>query len=149
MRIYFQKEQKNKCRKIEATLLAIASSIIAASFILKTKGQHTFVFPGGKSMLDICLFHKISGYPCPSCGLTRSFINTAHLSLTKAFRFHFLGPLLFTGVLLTVLYLLYRVVGGKRKITINWTKKEMYLFLTIAIAIVIGAWISKLYFRFF
>ena len=42
--------------------------------------------------LPVCWFKGWSGYPCLSCGLTRSFLHTVHGDLPRAFELHPLGP---------------------------------------------------------
>ncbi len=50
----------------------------------------------------LCLFRRITDHPCPGCGLTRSFVATAHLRLEEAFSQHLFGPLVFVGLLVAV-----------------------------------------------
>ncbi len=50
----------------------------------------------------LCLFRRITDHPCPGCGLTRSFVATAHLRLEEAFSQHLFGPLVFVGMLVVV-----------------------------------------------
>ncbi|AKU18607.1 hypothetical protein VV02_03565 [Luteipulveratus mongoliensis] len=41
----------------------------------------------------LCPFRRLTGLPCPTCGLTRSWVATAHGDLHTAFQEHILGPL--------------------------------------------------------
>jgi hypothetical protein len=41
----------------------------------------------------LCPFRRITGVPCPSCGLTRSWQAAGHGRLREAVRAHPLGPL--------------------------------------------------------
>ena len=43
---------------------------------------------------DLCLFHRLWGLPCPTCGLTRSWSAVLHGQPGAAFRFHLFGPAL-------------------------------------------------------
>jgi hypothetical protein len=45
----------------------------------------------------ICLFRRLTGRPCPSCGLTRSWNAAARLDLRRAHRLHPLGPATLVG----------------------------------------------------
>lgn len=36
----------------------------------------------------ICHFHKITGYLCPTCGVTRAFSSLLHMKLSNAFSYH-------------------------------------------------------------
>jgi hypothetical protein len=46
----------------------------------------------------LCSFRRLTGQPCPGCGLTRSLICLGHGQVADSFRFHPLGPLVFLGV---------------------------------------------------
>ena len=50
-------------------------------------------------MPSICVFHNLTGWPCPGCGLTRSWVSMAHGHFAGAFTWHPLGPVLFLGAL--------------------------------------------------
>ena len=50
-------------------------------------------------MPSICVFHNLTGLPCPGCGLTRSWVSMAHGQFASAFVWHPLGPILFTSAL--------------------------------------------------
>ena len=38
----------------------------------------SFLLPGGKMIVRTCGFFRLTGYPCPFCGLTRAFSAVAH-----------------------------------------------------------------------
>lgn len=42
----------------------------------------------------ICPFRRLTGLPCPGCGLTRSWVHLVHGDLGTAFAEHAFGPLL-------------------------------------------------------
>lgn len=48
---------------------------------------------------ELCAFHAMTGLPCPTCGITRSFAATAHGHLMEAFRYHLFGPPAFAAML--------------------------------------------------
>jgi hypothetical protein len=56
----------------------------------------------------LCPFRALTGLPCPSCGLTRSFIALGHLQLGESLAYHPLGPLCYA---LVVSLLVWRVLG--------------------------------------
>src|SRR5690348_8340698 len=51
---------------------------------------------------SLCLFHHLTGLPCPGCGMTRSVVCCAHGAWGQAVAFHPLGPLVFAGLVLAV-----------------------------------------------
>ena len=68
----------------------------------------------------LCLFRRITEHPCPGCGLTRSFVATAHLRLGEAFALHLFGPVLFLGLAVAVFW---RVLPGRRSMT--WSNRGL------------------------
>ncbi|HXC17849.1 MAG TPA: DUF2752 domain-containing protein [Holophagaceae bacterium] len=53
---------------------------------------------------EMCAFQAMTGLPCPTCGITRSFAATAHGQLGLAFHYHAFGPFAFVAVLLASLW---------------------------------------------
>ncbi len=51
-----------------------------------------------------CPIRALTGIPCPTCGMTRSFVAIAHGDLAEAFIQHLFGPLLFLGLALAVIH---------------------------------------------
>lgn len=47
----------------------------------------------------ICPFRRLTGKPCPVCGMSRSWSSLARLRMRDSLRFHPLGPLTFVGAL--------------------------------------------------
>lgn len=50
-----------------------------------------------------CVFNLLFKIPCPSCGMTRAYINLLHLDISGAFRMHFM----FWSVPILVIYYLF------------------------------------------
>lgn len=84
-----------------------------------------------------CAIKQMTGYSCPSCGLTRSFHAGANLNITQAFAFHIIGPLLLLGVVLLFLKFIFESVTGSAiqiKVKSSITK---IIVLTISIVWVV------------
>lgn len=67
------------------TVLLITTVVIVARYY-SPSDEATFV---------LCLFRKLTGLPCPGCGMTRSFCALAKGHWQQALQFHPLGPLAF------------------------------------------------------
>ena len=52
-----------------------------------------------------CLLRDLTGIPCPTCGMTRSFMAVARGDLGQAIDYHLFGPALFLLLLVAVLHL--------------------------------------------
>ena len=55
---------------------------------------------------DVCLFKRVTGLPCPSCGTTHSVVALFHLHLAEAFMLNPFGYLLFVAMLLLPVWIL-------------------------------------------
>jgi hypothetical protein len=53
---------------------------------------------GWEALPDLCLFHRITGLPCPTCGLTRSWAALLRGHLGQSLHYHALGPLALAGL---------------------------------------------------
>lgn len=45
---------------------------------------------------SLCLISRVIGRPCPACGMSRSWVATAHGDIPRALRWNRLGPASFT-----------------------------------------------------
>ena len=62
-------------------------------------------------MPSICAFHNLTGWPCPGCGLTRSWVSMAHGHLGEALVWHPMGPILFSAALLYAIWSSYTALA--------------------------------------
>ena len=76
-------------KKSKLILIFIWIALISFFVNIKFKGH------------SICLFYNIFGLPCPSCGMTRSYLHLFHLDFKGAFHFH---PLFWAVPFLLIFY---------------------------------------------
>lgn len=81
-----------------------------------------------------CVFHKITGFYCPGCGLTRCLVSLINLDFYQAFRYN---PLIFVLLPLLIPYVLYLyfifIFDLEDKITKKIPNWIWYILLVITI----------------
>ena len=87
--------------------MLLAGIVVLASFVLTTDSNQVFFF--GKALPGACAFESFFGLRCPGCGLTRSFVHTAHLNIGEAFRLHPLGPIGFLAIAAQIPWRLHKL----------------------------------------
>jgi len=54
--------------------------------------------------VDVCLMHRLTGLPCPGCGLTRSITCITHGELSKAAAYHPFGLVIWIFLVTLTVY---------------------------------------------
>ena len=76
-----------------------------------------------------CVFHELTGFYCPGCGITRAALSVLHLDLAQAFRFN---SLVF---ILLPLYAIYFITHKKQIRLVSNGIMAVMLIITIAFGI--------------
>ena len=95
----------------DAVVLVLCAGVVGAAMILSPSPEAVGLF--GVDVPVVCGLRKLTGLPCPGCGLTRSFVFLGHGQLGEAFRMNWLGPPLFLAVLSQVPWRIYRIARGR------------------------------------
>jgi len=88
-------------RLLQPLLMALlgAGAALAAAVVQPGTDEWTYVL--GHRLGGPCGFHEVTGLPCPSCGMTRSWVWLVRGHLEKAFTYNAAGALLLLGILFT------------------------------------------------
>jgi len=132
---------------------------------MKDRLKYLFVMAGSATMLGVgrwltpnaagvgtheqlglppCMFLKLTGIPCPSCGLTTSVSYAAHLQFGASFLTQPFGLLIFLLAFLSIpvaFVLLISPAMWKYKVPTKWSSTAMY-------AVLVGyglAWMFKIW----
>jgi hypothetical protein len=95
----------------DAVVLVIAVGILVGSALLSPSPDVVGLL--GFDVPVVCGMRRLTGIPCPGCGLTRSFAFLAHGHLAESFHMNWLGPPLFLAVLAQVPWRLYRIARAR------------------------------------
>ena len=101
----------------------VQRSLLLASLGAATLAASVAYVPWAESGPVLCPFRLLTGLPCPSCGLTRSFCAMASGHLHAAAGFHLFGPALFVALLALVPLLVFQAVIGRR---IGWLQRLLH-----------------------
>lgn len=95
--------------------------IIMAVSVIVTRGE--------------CLIKRITGVPCPSCGLTRSLKAFIRLDFHEGFYYHPLSIF----IVISILYFIYskKPMGG--------SKKSQILIISMVLVIILGTYAYRMY----
>ena len=88
---------------------------LLCAFILNTNGQ-VVAFRFHNNYYEVgmpCVFKTITGYGCPSCGGTRSFVYMSELSIASAWNANKAATMLYMLMVLQIPYRLILIVRGK------------------------------------
>lgn len=93
----------------------------------------------------VCLFHIITGIPCPSCGSTRSVAALLHGHIMKSLAINPLGVLIAAIMVCAPVWLLYDLLTGRSSLYDSFCKAEILIARPViavpAIGLLILNWI--------
>ena len=118
---------------------------VAGTAVLGTAWVLPQLWARGVSPIPPCLFHTLTGQPCPFCGGTRSFVAMAHGNIGAAVHVFPIGPLLFAGLVVAVVYSLWSLASGRR-VSVSMDQGLRRTLTGIAVALLLANWASKLLF---
>jgi hypothetical protein len=126
-------------------ILIICSGIIAAALIITpTKTESPYLKIGSIPLPDTCIFHNLTGLPCPGCGLSRSIVAAAHGEIINSFSHHRLGLLTLVYILLQFVFRLGWILFPKYELRFSRTGKYLDRGI-IGLAVLFGLnWILTL-----
>ena len=90
--------------------------------------------------LPKCFFKEITGYPCPTCGVTRCLIELSQFHIWNAF---LMNPLFFltgVGVGIFAIYSFGVYFLNMPKISFTWTKRRTNIARVLVIAAILINW---------
>lgn len=92
-----------------------------------------------KMIMGVCPLVKITGYPCPSCGLTRAGIRLLQMDFAGAWQMH---PFIYVAVFLVLLFVWNRYILGRSDM------KGLKKLLIISLFAMLGFYVYRMY-RYF
>ena len=105
----------DSARRRHRDVLLASLSVILLSFLLVIRADGRVAFRGaeGYAVPETCASHALLGIDCPTCGLTRSFIELARGDWRASLGFHRLGWMVALAVVLQVPYRSACLLSGR------------------------------------
>ncbi len=130
-------------------VLAFASVAIMASVLLELGPDDMIHLPVpflGKTvpLPPGCMFRTLTGFQCPGCGLTRSFVAMPRGEFRTALRLNPMGPFLYVVCLLQIPYRIIELVGIGRGNAL-WTavKEKLALLVWVIFIGLMVQWVVR------
>jgi hypothetical protein len=93
--------------------------------------------------LPECTFYRMTGLPCPSCGLTTSFALWVRADLWNSLRANAVGTLMAAGFLALIPWSLVSAARGKLIGVRSW-ERTMTALVAIFLVLLLGRWLIVL-----
>jgi hypothetical protein len=128
-------------------LYVLVSTACAAGYIWLFLNFHRIVTNSMEP--GVCLFKRITGIPCPSCGSTRSVLSILKGDFIGALLLNPFGLIILLILILAPLWILYDIVLQKDSLLQVYNRAEIFLrrkwIATPLILLVILNWIWNIY----
>ena len=123
-------------------LIALVVLLLAATLNVPDDGSQV-ALPGlGWTLPETCAVKRLTGLPCPGCGLTRCFVSLVHLDLRQAVRYNWAGLILFGMILFQVPYRILQIRRIRRGLPAWYLGKLGTVPVWILLVAVLGRWFA-------
>ena len=128
-------------------LYVLVSTACAAGYIWLFVNYHRSISESFEP--GVCLYKRITGIPCPSCGSTRSVLSILKGDFVGALLWNPFGLIIISVLILAPLWILYDIVLRKDSLLQVYNRSEIFLrkkWIAIPlILLVILNWIWNIY----
>lgn len=140
--IYRVRSHRSSAVRVKALMvLGGCLALLAVAYLLKPDpsgvGTHT------RMGWPRCTMLTITGYPCPTCGMTTAFAHAVRGQWLSAFHAQPAGFLLALGTMIVAVFSLGAVISG-REWAINWYRFSPGRTAVAVVAVVLLSWAYKI-----
>jgi hypothetical protein len=128
----------------------VAAAVLAAAMVHSLWPADVAAMPDTFSVPhdeeSICMLRRVTGMPCPTCGVTRSFHALGQGDAAAAVRFHPLGPL-YAAMLLAVMVRSAGIAVGGRT-WLERTARVLVWSLPFVVLATVGVYVVRMWLFF-
>lgn len=117
------------------TWLGLCSAPLAGSFFYRYGYRLPFLQ---------CPLRALTGIPCPTCGVTRSFVAIVQGDFSQAVQYHLFGPVVFLLFLAATIFLLWELTTNQKSIALYSVGTKPWIYSS-AIGLYFGYYVLRLY----
>lgn len=117
---------KKRIKKVISIIIFLVITLFGYYFL---NSNYNFKIP--------CLFHKLTNYYCPGCGITRCIFSILEGNIKKAFNYNRLVFIMLPFIIVYIIYKTYLYIFNKKDKIINKIPNTFW-FLLLVIVISFG-----------
>jgi hypothetical protein len=118
-------------------IIRFAGIILIFAFLIAARAYNPF-----ESELITCRFKNLTGYDCPTCGMSRSVYSLLSLNIFDSIGYNPLGSVLVLGLLALIIKFTAELIT-KKEIRIPITKSYRKHIILFILLLVFSTWILK------
>jgi hypothetical protein len=123
-------------RQIRSVILGIYSAPIVGTY---------FYHQGYKIPFLVCPLRHLTGIPCPTCGMTRSFMAIVRGDWSQALTEHLFGPIFFASLLIAAVHVAIELFTGRKLIAFYSQTISNRKALILSLVIIFSYHLLRLY----
>jgi len=131
-------------------LHGLAAAVLAAVFLASFLGADRWrLWPGpdgGREETTLCLLKRLTGLPCMTCGMTRSFCALSRGQVGEALDYHPLGPVVFGVLAVAMVPSAWIAVAGRRRM--EWVARALIWSISVLVLAALVVWVLRLWILF-
>jgi hypothetical protein len=125
----------------------IAAGVLAAMFLASLLGLDRWEWLTPPGVPDentaLCLMRRLTGLPCPTCGMTRSFCAMGRGEVGEAFALQPLGPVLY--VVFAVVMFRSAVIAIRGRPRMDWVARALIVSIPLLAGAAAVAWCVRMW----
>jgi len=133
-------------RDVYILLGAIGLLLVPKFFIVENNERLYFAFFEEKPLPTTCLMKNLTGFDCPTCGMSRSFVAWTHGDYKLAWDLHRLSIVLIVIIIFQIPYRILVLITGRR-LTVFSNPRFINVFSYGLILLFFFNWILNLFFK--